>query len=185
MKRIVIFIVFIALILSVFSSCSSNKKTPEESGQVKDDDIIPSELSFEGKNINIRDIVLKIYCLPPQLLTIIPINIEKIINTCRFQINVSNLEIRTHSKEAEKLFYYVSKSKTDDDFYINARIYYVFETTDGEKIFDVTLWSDKGVVVNGKLVEDNPIFHEFIMPFLPVEIAETLNEMLLSNDSNK
>ena len=55
---------------------------------------------------------------------------------------------------------------------MNARLYYVFEVGDSEKLLEVVVSPDSldkingRVVVNGVEVKDNPIFYELIMPFL-------------------
>jgi len=53
---------------------------------------------------------------------------------------------------------------------LNARIYYIFETTDGRRIFDVAMWmwdSNLNVLVNNREFEWNDVFADIIMPFIP------------------
>jgi len=55
--------------------------------------------------------------------------------------------------------------------YLDAHIYYVFETEENGKLFDVAMWGIYGgVYVNGVEVNDNAIFYDAIMPFLPDDI---------------
>jgi len=68
--------------------------------------------------------------------------------------------------------------------YLNARIYYVFETEEDGNIFDVAMWGaqldDEGnyigscFIVNGVSVEENNAFYDIMKPFLPGDIIEKL-----------
>ena len=51
---------------------------------------------------------------------------------------------------------------------INARMYYIFETSSGEKLLDVAMWGsfDQFVYVNGTWVEWSDIFYDVVQPFL-------------------
>jgi len=56
------------------------------------------------------------------------------------------------------------------------RIYYVFETNRGRKIFDVAMWGDNGsIFVNGLEIERNVVFYDIIRPFLPQNAVENMD----------
>ena len=70
-----------------------------------------------------------------------------------------------------------------EESYINARIYYVFETNKGNKIFDVTMWGyaegmgqfdDEYININGFAFKENDIFYDLIIPFLPEDGANMI-----------
>ena len=51
---------------------------------------------------------------------------------------------------------------------IDARLYYIFEDKNNNKIFDVARWGRKNsIYINGIEVEENPAFYSIIIPFLP------------------
>ena len=56
----------------------------------------------------------------------------------------------------------------------NSRLYYVFEHTRHGEIFSYLAFNlyDGSVFVNGRKVEDNRIFYDVLIPFLPESIAE-------------
>jgi len=69
--------------------------------------------------------------------------------------------------------------------YLNARIYYIFETKINGKILEGAMWGYNEYVnkyniifVNGIAIKGNDIFYEIIIPFLPEHIAEGLKTFL-------
>ena len=70
----------------------------------------------------------------------------------------------------------------EEKSYLNARIYYVFETEEDGKLLDVVLWGgydDNSIYVNGIEVEGNNIFYDIIIPFLPEVSVKDLSNYLL------
>ena len=67
---------------------------------------------------------------------------------------------------------------------ICVRIHYVFETENGQNIFDVTWgWGrEANLIVNGLAVKENAIFLEVIKPFLPARAAYELELQLNRQD---
>ena len=66
---------------------------------------------------------------------------------------------------------------TDNESYINARIYCAFETKEEGNIFDVAMWGGhNSIFVNGLEVKWNAIYCDVILPFLPEEPAQELRE---------
>ena len=127
---------------------------------------------------NIDNLKLRIYYVNPNLLTMIPVSVERLINSegddrvQKFVIDGNSLEEHIELlKQVGNITLIPVKNKS----YINARIYYVFETNKGNKIFDVTMWGEyHSIFVNGFEVEENDIFYDLIIPFLPEDEANTM-----------
>ena len=137
---------------------------------------------------NLDNLRLRICYMNPNLLIGIPMSVETLINAegndqiQKFVIDGNSLEEHIGLlKQVGNITLIPVKEKT----YIDARIYYVFETTNNKKIFDVTMWGFKDsinesiddslfVVVNGFDVEENEIFYDLIIPFLPEDEANTM-----------
>jgi len=69
--------------------------------------------------------------------------------------------------------------------YLNARIYYIFETEENGKILEGVMWGHSEYVnkyniifVNGIAIKGNDVFYEIIIPFLPEHTAEGLKTFL-------
>ena len=57
--------------------------------------------------------------------------------------------------------------------YLNARIYYVFETGEQGKILDVAMWGDNAnIFVNEIEIKENDIFYDVLITFLPEDLIE-------------
>ena len=61
---------------------------------------------------------------------------------------------------------------------IDVRMYYMFECKENGKLFDVAIWGYEGIIVNGFEVEDNDIFYEIVIPFLPEDAAERWGRLI-------
>ena len=67
--------------------------------------------------------------------------------------------------------------------YLDARLYYVFETKKKGKIFDVAIWGiGGGIFINGFEVKDADIFYDVVIPFLPEESARKWEQMKPSSN---
>jgi len=66
---------------------------------------------------------------------------------------------------------------------LDARIYYIFETNNGRRIFYIGMWLTNyevggNVLINGHMFKWNDIFADIIMPFLPDAEAQLLQDYL-------
>lgn len=133
------------------------------------------------ENENMDDISLKIYYLSPYDLMLYPVSsVEDLIQRCekKFVIYGSELE------ENIDLF----KQIDDDDLKpvlkktsdLDLRVYYVIESKKNGKLLDVAMWGEKDdtIFVNGTEVEENDVFYDVIIPFLPEEEAEELKDYI-------
>jgi hypothetical protein len=124
---------------------------------------------------NLDNLRLRIYYLNPSLLTM-PYSVEDLINAeeggwvQKIVIDGNSLEDHIGLlKQIGNITLIPVKDKSD----IDARIYYVFETTNNKKIFDVAMWGDhNSIFVNGFEVEANEFFYDLIKPFLPEDGAK-------------
>ena len=140
---------------------------------------------------NLDNLRLRIYYLSPNILTPFPVSVESLINSeesdqvQKFVIDGNSLEEHIGLlKQVGNITLIPVKDKS----YIDARIYYVFETNKGKKIFDVAMWGylegmgegddelsiyydELCIHINGVAFKENDIFYDLIIPFLPEDEA--------------
>ena len=122
-----------------------------------------------------KDLRLTIYYMSPKILTRFPLNTDQM---------VSFRETKSIVVSSEKLALYLPVLKNlkhsvlqpvEEETYLNARLYYVFETGNSNKILEIAIsYIHSNVFVNGIEVKDNPIFYEIIDPFLTEDAHSTL-----------
>ena len=135
---------------------------------------------------NVDDLVLTIYFVDPSILTHIPVSIDGLINWCGDnKVTVSGSQLAEHIDLVNQMINTdLERVKSrDSTSYLNARVYYVFETNRGQKIFDVAMWGvargdSECIVVNGQYVKTIEAFYSIIFPFLPGDYAKTLDEYI-------
>ena len=133
------------------------------------------------ENKGIYNLKLTIFYIDPQILTRAPLTVNDLINfegVTKIIIDGNELEKHTdllRQLDADKLNPIKKKSSVD------ARIYYVFETSEGNKVLDVTMWGHNAkcsVFVNGLEVNYNDVFIDIIMPFLPQTAKNNIESYL-------
>lgn len=116
------------------------------------------------------DLRLKIYFIWPGTLTRFPWSAEHLmtmedVNT----VVVESEELAKHSALLGKLNA-SAITPVDNDSYIDARLYYVFERDNGRPILEVIVnGPNEAYFVNGYEVEPTPLIYEIITPFLSDE----------------
>lgn len=120
---------------------------------------------------SLDDLTLTIYYMHPFNLTPFPVSVNALVDI-RYENKIIikgnelmvNIELLGELSTAElKLVKHVD---------VEARLYYVFETNEDGKIFDVAFWgSDNSIIVNGIAVEKRDIFYDFIAQYLPEDAA--------------
>lgn len=122
-----------------------------------------------------EDIRLTIYYLSPMILTRVPLSGDDLATFPGVGIiTVSSEELASHWALLKELTPSMLKP-VQEESYMNARLYYVFETGDSNKILEVVISEIHGTVfINGIEVEDNPIFYDLIIPFLTEESRNVL-----------
>ena len=182
--------VLLAFVLSfslILGGCGKERATFEPE---------PSEFFKMVRDGEIEDISLTIYYMSLSIWTLIPVDIESIIETCGSEefimhgsggiIVVEGTELAKHTDLLIALSSEVL-IPIERDYYINARIYYVFKDKSENTLFEVAMWSyAKGsagqdriaIFVNGLYVKEKDIYYDIIIPFIPDErIVSRLEEM--------
>lgn len=127
-----------------------------------------------------EDIRLTIYCMEANLATRIPLSVEDVIRLHKYKTVVDAEKLIANQTALQKL----SSAKLhplQGDYYLNARVYYVFDIGETGKILEVAMWCyddgpgyGYGVFVNGIAVRECPVLFELIEPFLTEEIRDML-----------
>jgi len=135
----------------------------------------PPPLNFFGitDHEKLNDITLTIYAMDPFLTGRVPMSVERLMTGMWVDtIVVSGHHLIKHIDSLNRLYEAARVSVNLDELdvlpRINARMYYIFETSSGEKLLDVAMWSgfDYSVYVNGTWVEWSDIFYDAVQPFL-------------------
>ena len=131
---------------------------------------------------NFEDITLTIYYLNPFALTYAPLSVEGLMNggyEHRIVIGSSDLMLYID------LFIQIGDIElisVEQESPVNARLYYKFENNLKNETFSVAMWGrNDSMFVNGLEVEEESIFYDVIMPFLPEHIAQELQAWIDRN----
>lgn len=142
-------------------------------------DIISKKSSIKFSKLlkqeNLDDLSLTIYYINPLILTLYPLSVDDLINmdnVHKIIIDGSNLE--EHIDLLNRISN-VDLVPVEQESRVDARLYYVFETENNRKVFDVSMWGkDNSIFVNGIETEENDIFYDVLETFLPDEITKDL-----------
>ncbi|MCL2678879.1 MAG: hypothetical protein FWF18_01045 [Dehalococcoidia bacterium] len=132
------------------------------------------------ENGKIGELSLTIYHLDASIFTLAPLRVNDLITHIMVRkIDVDGTRLIEHSDLLKQLCS-VTLVPVKQVSYTDARVYYVVKDRNGRKIFDVALWRvyegtqlDNGSIfvfsalVNRVEFEDNNIFYDAIIPFLP------------------
>ena len=123
---------------------------------------------------DLNDLCLTIYYVNPKILSI-PWDVKNLISGYQYKVVVTGSEL----EEQIDLLYQLSKVKLIPVIFkgkMDARIYYLLESTEKGKIIDVAMWDFNGYIhINGVAVKnDDDIFYRVIIPFLPEDAAKQL-----------
>lgn len=160
MKRSIA-VLFIALFLlaAILAGCSDAAKLEEAMEAYSK--IVAGDLP--------ENLKLTIYYVDPQILTRYPWSKEDLVRCCDLVITVESEELAPYWELMKSLKPSILKP-TQEEEYINARVYYYLEVGNSEKILEVVISYIHGsVYVNGIQVEDHPVFYELIVDFLAEE----------------
>ena len=159
-------ITLLLIVAIILSSCGRNvmylTKKP----------ITFSELSTLINSGNTNDVSLTIYYLSPFILTRAPLSVNDLINhndIKKIVVDGNHLDLLVRINNTSLI-------PVEQNTYLNARLYYVFETENKCKVFDVGLWGgdNNSIFVNGIEIEENDIFYDLIMPFLPKSAVDEI-----------
>lgn len=166
MKRSTVLIFVFLLLTAIMTGCK-NQSAPLQEALNDYSKMVGGDL--------LEDLSLTIYYIDPELLTRIPVSTEDLMTFRGVKIIVVESEkLENHLEQLRKLDASMLQP-VQEESYINARLYYVFEAGDSDKILEVVISEIHGsVFVNGVEVEDNPVFYDLILPFLEDEDREIL-----------
>jgi hypothetical protein len=129
---------------------------------------------------NLNDISLTIYYMDPNIFTLYPYDIDDVIMANQYKIVIDGTQLEEHI-DLLKQMGNTALIPIEPDSHKNVRIYYLFENKKGKKIFDVAMWGfSQRMYVNGLQVEENAIFYDVLLLFLPDDLAEELEKYILN-----
>jgi len=136
-------------------------------GKNRMNSITLSEFLEQADSSGIR---LTIYYSNPNSLVRLPVSVELLTKSFH------DFKITVHDEDRvfgilESLVN-IQLSPIEVEMQINAWIHYVFETENGQRLFDVTFLRRDNhniMIIDGIKVEANLLFYEAILPFLPAD----------------
>ena len=132
-----------------------------------------SALDFQAviKKENIENLTLTIYYEMPISLTPIPRSVDNLLlQSDDSKVVIRGNKLEEHLNSFERFNNKVLKPKMKESAYIHAYMYYILESKERGKIFDVVMsGSGGGVFVNGVEFEENDVFFDVVMPFLEIQ----------------
>ena len=177
--------------ITLFSGCDKRK------AQLRQTSDTDSTMLEEGR---VGDLRLKIYYMSAEGdFFLMPFDVDRLIRASDTQIVIEGEELKAHIDLLKELNAEVL-TPVKEKAYLDARLCYIFETTDGEKVLEVAssgvtdsqtdalsellesenpenidLTEFKGVVfVNGIAVEHSDILYEVIKPFCTDDIWQKI-----------
>ena len=158
--RVTILILFAVTVLSSCNRSDINTSMPP--------------LNFLGHK-NAEDLTLTIYYKSLTALTPFSLDADELVNWAdTHRIVISGSQLQHHIALLNQLSN-TTVVPVGTETFLDARIYYLFETMQEGKIFEVAMWGDNhNLFVNGVEVEENDIFYDIIIPFLPKEVVVAL-----------
>jgi hypothetical protein len=135
-----------------------------------------SEFIEQGK---LRELTLTIYYVSPNILTLIPLSVDGLITwEDAYKAVINGIQLEDHIDQLRKISN-ADLMPVENKSYVNARLYYVFETKTHRKVYDVCMWgAGNSIFVNGIEVQSNDIFYDVVKPFLPEDAVTKLENYL-------
>ncbi|MBP3387717.1 MAG: hypothetical protein J6L23_04195 [Clostridia bacterium] len=138
------------------------------------------------ENTDIADFSLTIYYIEESILTRAPLSIDDLINYSTVK------KVTISGNDLSGFIESLNQTSADDlkvakkDTYIDARVYYVLEGKDGEKILDVVMFGNcktifgysECIFINGLAVEWNSVFFDILLPILPDDTKKDIEAYL-------
>jgi len=124
----------------------------------------------------LEDVRLSIYYMSPTIFTLVPMDVDGLIRGYDYHAVIDSDGL-LENIEYLKMFNNTTIMPVNEG-YVNARLYYIFETSNGSKIFDVVMRSPfDNVFINGKEFVMNGVFFDAIVPFLPEAIVNQWEQL--------
>ena len=124
---------------------------------------------------NIDDLSLTIYYVSFNMFTPWPWRLKDLIEMRDGKIIVSGSELEETIDLIKQINSDILIQEQGEPWAPYFRLYYVLESKENGRLFDVAMWGIRGgIVFNGVEVEEHYIFYDIVIPFLPEEIAELM-----------
>jgi len=128
---------------------------------------------------NLDDVRLRIYFIEPGAIILPPLSLDELI---AFPSSGFTIESNRLAEHMDLLRHINSELlvSSNDSHSMDTRIHLIFETTEGSRLFDVTMWARpyRRMLVNGHLFEEIQIFYDILMRFLPEHESNLLRRFI-------
>lgn len=131
---------------------------------------------------NINDMSLTIYYKHPRALMFYPISsVKDLMHRCDKKIVINGSDLEEHIDLFKQISDDVLKPVLMKSSDLDLRVYYVLESNKNGKLFDVAMWGEDedSIFVNGVEVKGNHIFYDVILPFIPRNEVEELENFII------
>ena len=131
---------------------------------------------------NIKDMSLTIYYQHPYALMFYPISsVRDLMRRCDKKIVIHGSDLEEHIDLLKQISNDDLKPVMMKSSDLDLRVYYVLESKKNGKLFDVAMWGDDddSIFVNGVEVKVNHIFYDVILPFIPKNEVEELENFII------
>lgn len=183
MRRAIGFVVSLMLAVTTLSSCGGTNMTPEEG------------LSYfvqQRRDGTLGNYRLRIYYASPGVMRSWSRPVRSVNDLIRrgheHSVTVNGEGLMVPSVWDADLLHRIETAeliRVENESNVRARIYYVFETNRGRRIFDVVMFGDNWgigvnwtVFVNGVELEWDDIFYDIIRPHLPLHAAYDMDRII-------
>ena len=169
-KRISIgFLALLLFTITVLTGCGSDNMRPEKELKTF------AEIIEKG---NLDNLSLTIYYIDPTILTRYPLSVDNLMNYSGVnKIVIEGKDLEEHISVFKNVTNTALQSVREKS-YIDARIYYVFETEESRTVFDVIMWgANNSMFIDGLEIKETDAFCDVMIPFLPEEITAHINNV--------
>lgn len=169
-RAVLILISQLLIITTLLTGCDADEPSTSE------------RLAYFSRAIEKGDlwgINLSIYYMGLTVFTPAPISIKHLMNWSGVdKYVIDGYTLQEHSDLLKRMID-TTLVPVGGKLHEDARIYYVFETEGGAKLFDVCLSSVTGnFIVNGVEVEKDNVFWDVLIEFLPEDKADEIRRMV-------
>ena len=174
-KKSMISGLLILLSITMLTSCGGAAMPSEEARAETPAEKALKDFSQQIEEGNLGELSLTIYYVNPNAYYFGPWSVEDLIYVHDYKIVVDGTRLEEHI-DLLKQMSNAALMSVEHENNLDARIYYVFETKQGEKILDVAMWGydsgiDLSIYINGFEVKANNIFFDVLIPFLPEDMV--------------
>ena len=166
-RRILNLFIILLLAIAMLSACGKRAMRPQKAVAQF------AELVERGE---LGDLSLSIYYPGAYTLTPYPWSVDDIVQALSGdEIVITGSSLEEHRNVFGRLNA-DAVVQVERESYMDARLYYVFRKG-SRNILEVTMWGqNRSIFVNGLEIKENAVFYDIVIPFLPQEAVEELQE---------